>query len=173
MSGLLTIPIRGLKEGRYTYDLEIGEKFFEQFEESEIKEGNLSVCIELDKRSSHFDLIFKIRGQVKICCDRCLEMFLHTLSCENRLLVKFGKKWDDSDPDILTVPTDEKELDISQSLYEFIHLALPIKRIHPDNKIGESSCNPDMLGKINEHIVNNEKENDPRWDELKKLVNNN
>jgi uncharacterized metal-binding protein YceD (DUF177 family) len=100
-------------------------------------------------------------------------MFLLTLSCENRLLVRFGKNWDDSDPDILTIPADEKDLDISQYLYEFIHLALPIKRIHPDNKIGESSCNPDMLGKINEHIVNNEIENDPRWDELKKLVNNN
>jgi hypothetical protein len=30
-----------------------------------------------------------------------------------------------------------------------------------------------MLKKLNQHIVNNEKEEDPRWDELKKLINNN
>jgi hypothetical protein len=30
-----------------------------------------------------------------------------------------------------------------------------------------------MLDKLSRHIVKNEKENDPRWDELKKLINNN
>jgi uncharacterized protein len=173
MSGLFIIPISGLKEGRHLFDFEIGNKFFEEFEESEIKEGNLSVSVELRKRSSHFDLIIKITGEVKICCDRCLEMFFQPIACENRLLVKFGKKWDDTDPDIITIPADENELDLKQYLYEFIHLALPIQRIHPGDKPGNNSCNPDMLKKLNQHILNKEKENDPRWDELKKLINNN
>jgi uncharacterized protein len=173
MSGLITIPISGLKEGRRLYDFEIGDKFFEEFEESEIKEGNLAVNIELDKRSSHFDLIIKINGEVRICCDRCLEMFLQHIECENRLVVKLGEKWDDSDPDIITITADEHELDIKQYLYEFIHLALPIQRFHPLDKTGKATCNPDMLKKLNQHIVTREKGNDPRWDELKKLINNN
>jgi uncharacterized protein len=173
MSGLCIIPISGLKEGRHLYDFEIGKKFFEEFEESEIKEGILSVSIELDKRSSHFDLIIKIAGEVRICCDRCLEMFFHPISCENRLLIKFGKEWDDSDPEIVTIPANENELDMKQYLYEFIHLALPIKRIHPGDLTGKNSCNPDMLNKLNQHIVKDEIENDPRWDELRKLINNN
>ena len=173
MSGLFTIPISGLKEGHSLFDFEIGDKFFEEFEESEIKEGNLSVIIELDKQSSHFDLIIKITGKVRICCDRCLEMFFQHIACENRLLIKFGKNWDDSDPDIITVPADMNELDIKQYLYEFIHLALPIQRVHSGDETGTNSCNPDMLDKLSRHIVKNEKENDPRWDELKKLMNNN
>jgi uncharacterized protein len=173
MSGLYNIPISGLKEGRHLYDFEIGNKFFEGFEESEIKEGNLSVVIELDRRSSHFDLIIKISGEVSICCDRCLEMFFQTIACENRLLIKFGKNRDDSDPDIITVPADENELNMKQYLYEFIYLALPIRKTHPVDETGTSSCNPDMLEKLTRHVVNNEKENDPRWDELKKLINNN
>jgi uncharacterized protein len=173
MSGFFNIPISGLKEGHHLFGFEIGNKFFEEFEESEIKEGNLSVQVELNKLSSHFDLNIKINGEVRICCDRCLELFFHPIACENRLLVKFGKKWDDNDPDLITVPAEEHELDIKQYLYEFIHLALPIQRVHPGNEVGTNSCNPDMLRKLKEHIVNVEKENDPRWDELKKLINNN
>lgn len=173
MSGLFVIPLIGLNEGRHTYDFEIRDKFFEQFEESEIKEGNLYVIVELNKRSSHFDIVIRITGRIKISCDRCLEMFYQPIECENRLLVKPGKNWDEDDPDILTIPADEHELDIKQYLYEFIHLALPIKRIHPDDKNGKSTCNPDMINKINEHIIYDEKENDPRWDELKKIINNN
>jgi uncharacterized protein len=173
MSGFFVIPISGLKEGEHFFDFEIGNKFFEEFEESEIKEGNLSVSIELGKRSSHFDLIVKITGKVRICCDRCLEMFFQPIVCENKLWVEFGKKWDDSDPDIITIPPDEHELDIKQYLYEFIHLALPIQRVHPVDKSGKNTCNPDMLKKLNEHIISSEKENDPRWDNLKKLINNN
>ena len=173
MSGLFIIPISGLKEGHHLFDFEIGDRFFEEFEESEIKEGTLSVSIELDKRSSHFDLIAKITGEVRVCCDRCLEMFFHPLACENRLIIKFGKNLDDSDPDIITIPAGEPELDIKQYLYEFIHLALPIQRVHPGDKTGINACNAEMLKKLNQYIVSDEKENDPRWDELKKLINNN
>jgi uncharacterized metal-binding protein YceD (DUF177 family) len=173
MSGLFVIPISGLKEGQHHYDFEIGNEFFEDFEESEIKEGNLSVRIELDRRSSHFDLILKITGAVRVCCDRCLEMFLQPIECENRLLFKLEKKWDDSDPDIISIPADEHELDIKHYLYEFIHLSLPIKRIHAEDHTGKNSCNPDMLEKLNQHIISDEKDADPRWDQLKKLIKNN
>ena len=74
---------------------------------------------------------------------------------------------------LLLLPADEHELDLKQYIYEYIHLALPIKRVHPDDKNGKSTCDPEMLKKLKEHIVNNENENDPRWDELKKLMNNN
>ena len=173
MSRSYTIPLSGLKEGRHTIDFEIDKEFFEQVEESEVKEGSLIAKIEMDKRSSHSDLVIRISGNVRLCCDRCLEMFLHPVVCENRLLVKFGKSMDDVDPDIISVPIDENELDMKQHIYEFIHLALPIKRVHPDDKNGNSTCDPDMLEKLNELIVTEEIENDPRWDELKKLINDN
>jgi uncharacterized protein len=173
MSGSCIIPLVGLKEGRHDIDFEIGEEFFEQFEESEIKEGSLIALIEMDKRSSHIDLSIRISGSVKVCCDRCLEMFFHPVDCRNRILVKFGKSIEDSDPDIISLPVDEHELDLNQPVYEFIHLALPIKRVHPDDSKGNSTCDPFMLKKLEELIVEDEIDNDPRWDELKKLMNNN
>jgi uncharacterized metal-binding protein YceD (DUF177 family) len=173
MSGSCTIPLSGLKEGRHFIDFEIGKEFFEQFEESEVKEGSLIANIEMDKRYSHLDIVLRISGNVKVCCDRCLEMFFQPVYCENRLLVKFGKGIGDSDPDIISVPVDENELDLQQHIYEFIHLALPIKRVHPDDNNGKSTCDPVMLKKLEELIIEEETEYDPRWNELKKLMNDN
>jgi uncharacterized protein len=175
MSGLYTIPLGGLKEGRHVFDFEIGNEFFEEFEESEIKEGCLTAYVEMDKSKSHLDILVRISGNVMICCDRCLEMFSKPLESENRLLVKIGKSISDDDPDILSLPSNEHELDLKQHLYEYIHLALPIKRVHPDDKNGNSTCNKEMLEKLNELLVDEVNENlsDPRWDELKKLKNEN
>jgi len=173
MSGSYTIGISGLKDGRHTIDFEIDNKFFESFEESEIKEGSLVAIIELEKRSSHIDLFIRITGKVKVCCDRCLEMFFYPVESESRLLVKLGKKIEESDPDIISLTTDENELDLQQHFYEYIHLALPIKRVHPDDQNGNSTCDPVMLKKLDELLVEEENENDPRWDELKKLINDN
>jgi uncharacterized metal-binding protein YceD (DUF177 family) len=173
MSVSYTIPLSGLKEGQHTIDFEIGKEFFEQFEESEIDEGSLIATVEMEKRSSHADLGIRISGSVRICCDRCLGMFLMPVECENRLLVKFGRSLENSDPDIVSVSADEHELDLKQHFYEYIMLALPIKRVHPDDNEGKSTCDPLMLKKLEEHIVEEENENDPRWNELRKLMNNN
>ena len=85
-------------------------EFFEQFEESEVKEGGLVANIEMDKRSTHLDLTIRVSGSVIVSCDRCLEMFSQPVASENRLLVKFGKSVGDTDPDILSVPVDAFEL---------------------------------------------------------------
>ncbi len=173
MSGSYTIPLNGLKEGHHTIDFEIDKEFFEQFEESEVKEGSLIANVEIYKRSPHIDLIIRISGSVRICCDRCLKMFLHPVVCENLLIVKFGKNISDSDPDILSLPTDEHELDLSQYFYEYIHLALPIKKVHPDDDNANSTCDPEMLEKLEELIIKEDNESDPRWNELKKLIKHN
>jgi uncharacterized protein len=174
MSVYFAIPVSGLKEGRHVYDFEINKEFFDKFEESEVKEGDLIAIVEAEKRSSHIDLNIKISGKVRICCDRCLGMYHQPVECENRLLVSFGKIRDDSDPDILIIPEDEHELELNQYIYESIHLSLPIQRVHPEDKNGESTCDPEMVRKLNEHIVIVEDhKTDPRWEELKKLLNNN
>ncbi len=170
MSGSYTIPLSGLKTGYQIFDFQIGNEFFELFEESEINEGSLAVSVTTDKLSSHIDIGIRIEGSVMICCDRCLEMFGYHIDCENRLLISHGPVRDYSDPDIIYVTDEEHNLDISQYLYEFIHLALPIRRLHPDDETGKSTCDPAMMERLNEHIVNSNNTRDSRWDELEKLM---
>jgi uncharacterized metal-binding protein YceD (DUF177 family) len=173
MSSLYTIPLSGLKEGRHKFDFEIDNRFFENFEESEVKEGQLTVEVTVEKRSSHVELDIQIKGGVMICCDRCLDTFSYPIKSDNRLLIKFGNSEEEIDLDILYLPFGENELDLQQHLYEFILLALPIRKIHPDDEHGNSTCDPAMLKRLEDLKVEEEPENDPRWDELKKLMNNN
>jgi len=173
MSGLFTIPIGGLKEGQHYFEYTINKAFFEQFEESEVGEGDLTAVVEADKRASHIDITIKISGSVRVPCDRCLGIFSQPVDCTGRLLVKFGRTNEGDDPDMIVVPADEHELDLKHYFYEYILLALPIKRMHPDDISGKSTCDPEMLKRLKEHIVGEDNESDPRWDELKKLMNNN
>jgi uncharacterized metal-binding protein YceD (DUF177 family) len=169
MSGLYSIPLAGLREGRYTYDFSIGNDFFEPFKESEIRRGELIAEVVLDKRSSHLELLIKISGSAEVTCDRCLELFYIKVSCTNKLYVKQGKEWDDTDPEIIIMPVEQQHFDMSQFFYEFIHLALPIKRTHPDDSKGNSTCDPEMIRNLEDHLITGENNSDPRWDELRKL----
>ena len=173
MSGFFTIPLSGLKEGHHTFEFDIDKKFFDLFEESEIREGDLAAVAEVEKMPAHYEFAVRICGSVIVCCDRCLEMFEYPVETENHFLVKYGPVHDDSDPDIITLSQNEFELDLKQYFYEFIHLALPIKKVHPVDQYGISTCNPDMISKLKEHLIENEKTTDSRWDELKKLMNDN
>jgi uncharacterized metal-binding protein YceD (DUF177 family) len=50
---------------------------------------------------------------------------------------------------------------------------LPIKRVHPLDKKGNSTCDKDVLNKLEEFITEEEKDEeeniDPRWDNLKNI----
>ena len=165
------IPVGGQKEGHHSFHFEINNKFFELFEESEIKEGTLSAVVDAYKHASHIELDIVISGSVRIGCDRCLGTFDFPVNCKNRLLIKFGVFREEDDPEIVTVPRDENELDMAQYFYDYINLALPIKRIHPDDSDGNSTCDPEMLDRLSEHLVDEESREDPRWTDLKKLLN--
>ncbi|HLN20839.1 MAG TPA: DUF177 domain-containing protein [Bacteroidales bacterium] len=173
MSRKYTIPLSGMKDGLHQVEFEIDNRFFERFEESEVKEGSLTAEVVIEKRSTHSDLTIRISGAVMICCDRCLEMFSFPVESKSRLLVKFGENDEEIDPDILYLAFGENELDLQQHFYDFIMLSLPIRKIHPDDIEGNSTCDPEMLKKLEDLITEGESETDPRWDDLKKLMNNN
>ena len=172
MSGSFTIPVSSLKEGLYCFDFEIGNGFFEQFEESEIKEGKLKATVKAEKRPSLTDLSILIEGVVNIMCDRCLGILPYPVKSDNRLVIKSGRIHDESDPDVIVLLPEEHEFDLKHYFYEYIYLSLPIQKVHPDDENGKSTCDPDMLKKIREHMVIDENITDPRWDELKNLVKN-
>lgn len=172
MSGFFTIPVGGLKEGQNCFDFELDKGFLEQYEETEIQDAKLKAYVEAEKTSSHIDITVRITGVIDIACTRCLGVFSYPIDCENRLLVKFGQTDDESDPDIIIIPKDKHELNLMQYFYEYIFLALPIKRVHPDDKNGESTCDKEMIKKLSEYIVNGEGLADPRWDKLRCLMKN-
>lgn len=160
------IPFSGLKVGKYTFTFEVDNKFFDQFEYSEIKKGELQVTCELERQPRMMILDFDIGGYVRVPCDRCAEEFNLPLSGKQRLIVKFGAEHEEEAEDVLIITEQEHELDISQFIYEFIHLLLPIQKIHGTDENGKSLCNPDVIRYISH---GEEHHDDPRWEALQKL----
>lgn len=116
---------------------------------------------------------FSITGTVEVTCDRCLELFDYPVEGNETLYVKLGDEWDEESDDVLIIPESEHEFNVSQLIYEYIMLMLPIQRIHPDDENGKSTCDPTMLEKLGTQPE--PQETDPRWEalaQLKKTLNN-
>lgn len=166
------IQFVGLSVGTHLFEFDINDKFFESLDYSEIKQGNIQVKLSLLKQSNMMVLQFEISGTIKTNCDRCTVQFDLPISGNYKLIVKVGgSDTGNEDDDIITIAANEHQLDLSQYLYEYITLSLPIKRVHPDNSKGVTTCDKKMLKELKNFLIENEEKSasDPRWDELRKI----
>jgi uncharacterized protein len=161
------IQFSGLELGIHNFEFNVDDNFFKEFEYSEITKGKVKVNLQLEKQVNMLNLEFLIDGYVTCVCDRCLENYQQKITANERVLVKFGDDKSEESDEIVVIPTSQIQIDISQDVFEFIILSLPIKRVHPEDKNGKSDCNKDIIKILNKLDVH--ENNDPRWDELKKL----
>tara|TARA_R110000868_G_scaffold375799_3_gene640471 strand:- start:396 stop:935 length:540 start_codon:yes stop_codon:yes gene_type:complete len=169
-----TIPFVGLKIGTHHYDFKIEKSFFDYFEYEDFNDTNIKVDVVLVKNSTLLELNFKISGTVNVNCDVTNEPFDQIITNEFDLVVNFGDAYNDENIDILILPHGAYEINIQQYIYELIVLAVPIKRIHPG--VEDGTLDSDILEKLNKLSpkLDDEKEDnkdiDPRWNILKKLL---
>jgi uncharacterized metal-binding protein YceD (DUF177 family) len=164
-----TIAFNGLKPGTHNFDFQVGLKFFEQVEDDEIKDGNVAIAVTMVKEERMMDFHFSISGSVVVSCDRCTDPVEVEVQGEERLIVKLGEKYMEESEDVQIIPESSHQVDLSSFIYEYIHLLLPARRIHPDDDAGNSLCNPEVIQKLKE--LSERHEPDPRWEALKKLNN--
>lgn len=166
------IQFVGLSLGKHEYEFKVTDKFFEDHEYSEIKQADINVRLELLKQSQMMVLEFEIGGTVKAMCDLCTGEFNLPLKGNYKLIVKVGGSNDENEnDDIITIAANEHQLDLSQYIYEYIALSLPIKRVHPLDEKGKSICDKEVLKKLKHFLTeeNKEEESDPRWNDLKNI----
>jgi len=78
-----------------------------------------------------------------------------------------GAEYIEESEDVVVIPETEYQFDLSSYIYEFIHLALPARLLHPDDENGNSTCDPDMLLRLD--TLRTPDTVDPRWEALRKL----
>ena len=164
------VDLKGLKTASLNLDFELDNAFFGDIDGEEFQKGNVKASVTVRKNRDVFDFTFVLNGTVVVPCDRCLDELEIDVETENVLRVKLGSEYAD-EGDIVIVPEQDGDLNIAWYLYEFIALALPMKRVHAPGK-----CNNDMLGKLKKHshaedeaTEKEEQEIDPRWAGLKNL----
>ena len=152
MDGLyqhIVIPVRGLPSGESSFRFEIGSQFFQEFENSQIKDADCSVKVSVIRHQTLLDVVCEIGGFVVVECDRCLEDLTIKVDIEPHLTVGFGSvdidETGEVDDDVLVIDRSESEISLDQFVYDYICLSLPIVKVHPEGK-----CNPEMLRYLSE-----------------------
>lgn len=167
------VPIEGMKDGLHQFNYTIERSFMEQFNYNEIKDIHAKVHLNMFKSNRLFDLSILMEGEINVECDRCLDEFTMPVSFNHHIVIKIEDSEaneEAADEDIVFIPESSTELDLAPYVYEAIVFSVPMRKIHPEDKYGNSLCNQEMISKLNKHLVN-DKKNDPRWDKLKELLN--
>lgn len=189
--GKYKIDLKGMQENQVVYDFLLDNDFFTIIDAPEIQKGKVNVKLIVKKTSQAFEFNFQTEGVVWVPCDRCLDEMEQVIVSTDKLMVKFGHEYTEEADNLVIIPEEEGEINIAWFMYEFVALALPMKHVHAPGK-----CNKAMASKLSKHIrvaveddeafemdFHEEAENDnleeetttvdPRWNELKKILDNN
>lgn len=170
-----SIPFVGLKEGVHRYDFNIDNTFFEHFGYNDFSKAAIEIKVIIDKKSTLLDIDLVFNGTVGVLCDLTAEPFDQPVSGSYSFVVKFGDAFNDENEDLLILPHGKHEVNIQQYVYESIILSLPSKLVHPG--VADGTLKSEILEKLeelsprereNDHV--SDEKNDPRWDDLKKLL---
>lgn len=176
------------------YEFVLDNLFFANIDGPEVQKGKVNVTLIVKKTSRAFEFSFQTEGFVWVPCDRCLDDMEQLVSSNDKLVVKFGSSFAEEGDNLIVIPEEEGEINVAWFMYEFVALALPMKHVHAPGK-----CNKTVSSKLNKHLrtvaddeqadddtfvadtdedfsdTNDVEETpiDPRWNELKKILDNN
>jgi uncharacterized protein len=176
------LDIYKLSLKKHIYEFNIDDQFFTLFEESFINKGQLQVKVELDRSETMIMANFVISGYIELMCDRSLDEFNHIVDIKENIIFKYGEEYQEISEVIVIIPKETQKLDISQYIYEFIGLSIPMKKLHPrfcEDTIQEDDDTETKLifttGSVEEEETEEkfEKPSADIWEKLKSLKNNN
>lgn len=144
MNEFLLIELNGLTSGKSTIEGSLSKEFFAQFGNKEILNADIDVEIMFNKSGTYLGIDINMQGEVTVECDRCLEDLDLEVDQTALLEVKFGEEASDEpsegEREVLFLSHSNTELDLSQIVYDYVCLSLPIQRHHE-----EGECNPDAV----------------------------
>ena len=163
------INIQSLANGEHEFRFEITESLL-NFSEQNIVEGWRGECmVHMSKSETMMTLRFDISARIDLICDVSLKPYEQDVKVEKELIIKFGDEVKELSEDVLVIPWETQQLNTAEYIYEFLLLAVPMKKIHPDLADKER---PELI-----FVAESDEEGDdegddaidPRWDALKKL----
>ena len=116
----------GWAAGERTFRFQADTEFFQAFDNTEILSADVEVEIRVVKAGTKAEAFIHLGGTVTVPCDRCLEPLQVPVE-------------EDPSEEFKTELVKE-DWDLSQAVYDYICLSLPLQRVHP-----EGECNPDTV----------------------------
>lgn len=187
------LALQSLPAGKHRQEFHLGKEFFVNMESTDIRDADLDVVLDIDHSHGAYDMTFTITGTVTLICDRCLDNLIMDIDTGYHIIVEYGDSYNDESDDILIIPHSDTSLNVAYMIYDTVALAIPIKHVHPLGKCNRamssllrkhraSTDDPDaemeetLIDEIDQIDTTETKDDapvDPRWNELKKLTENN
>jgi uncharacterized protein len=142
-----TIPFVGLKLGQHLFDFALDRTFFESLPYSLVDDGKLVVKLNLEKKETMLVASFEVKGFVSVACARCNEEMSQKIKGDLTVYYVFGDE-ESEDENLIVIPRESYEIEVQQSMYEMIMLALPARSAHKKNE-----CNEEMVRLIEQYQV--------------------
>ncbi|MEF9923536.1 MAG: DUF177 domain-containing protein [Muribaculaceae bacterium] len=190
------LPLKGMPNETQQFEYNLGTEFFRDMESADVLKSDVTVTLTVKHVDDAYDLNFNIKGVISIPCDRCLDAMEHEVDTIYHLTVKYGEEYSDENDDVLIIPETENFLNVAYMIYDSVILTIPLKHVHQAGK-----CNKGMNTFLKKHVAKSSDDddeseenidfdesetfeennlendesvtNDPRWDALKDLKDNN
>ncbi len=135
------ISINGLTRGEHTFLGGADKEFFAKFENNEILDADLDVTMFVDKRQECVDVDIDLDGTITVPCDRCLAPVAVEVSesASFRLRLKGESCTLQEDQEEVFLSDGSDILDLSQEVYDFSLLALPLQRFHREGECDKAA----------------------------------
>ncbi len=167
---------KGLGNGSHQLSFDIDSSFFAHFEMSKIKEADIQVKVDMDKRDNMITLDFDIAGSYVSPCDRCMATIDVPVSGEDQLIIKFVESDAPADDEtVIYVDPKETHIDLTEIIYEMIHVHLPMMSLRDCEAEDYEHCDHEVLDRL-EGVDEDESDDDrdddttnPLWEGLKDI----
>lgn len=150
------------------------QKYFDCYEYSLVKDGDLTAELILDKQPAMLLLDIRIQGTIRLTCDVCLNELDVPTDVEERLIIKFtDEELDETTDDIIVLDKNDYEFSVADLLYEYINVSVPLF-VRCEMEENGSGCDQEMIQVLQnlEPKTDDGTTHDPRWEMLEKLKKN-
>ena len=149
------LPVSGLGQGIYVYDLHIDDAFLASFPEAPLRHADVKLRLTADRQARQMTLDFQFSGTVKTDCDRCLAAVDFPVNGEEQLVVKYSTEAEqlEEEGDLVYLHPEASVFNAAPYAYELVLLALPMIRVF-DCRSGEPPypCDEEMLDRIDASV---------------------
>ncbi len=132
------LEFSGLALGEHKLEYKLNKTFFSSSEISDLEGIHSTVVDVILKKANHMmELNLSFSGNLDTVCDISNDPFTLEISNKFSLIVRFGEKYNDDNPEILILSHREYEINLNQLFFELIALSIPMQRIKPEYQIEE------------------------------------
>ena len=173
------IELVQLSNKRHEFDFGLDDRFFKMLDQTLVNGGNLQAHVTLDKSELLLNFTFHITGTVNLTCDRSLDTFDYPIDTTQTLHVRYGDEDVELDENVLQIKHNTQKFNVAQHLFDYIGLAVPMKKLHPrfqqedDELLTDEEENILIYSSSTTPETDNDEDEegpaDPRWDALKKI----